>query len=74
LLELLAVQAQQELIQLANGLQTLFDLAIGIERLADLRNLAGAQADLAVLSTGIPLGKDPERMTFAAGTFGTAEE
>jgi hypothetical protein len=49
--------------------------------LADLRgenicrtglNLIRARADLAVLSTGIPHGKNPERMALAAGTFGTA--
>ena len=72
LLGFLAVQAAEELIQLAYGLQASFDLAIGSERPANLRNLVGAQADLAVLPTGISHGENPEWMTLAAGAFGTA--
>jgi hypothetical protein len=57
------------LIQFADGLQALFELAIVFEGLANLRNLLGTQAYLAVFSAGIPDGENPERMALAAGAF-----
>ena len=66
---LLAVQAQQELIQFADGLQALFEIAIVFERLPNLRNLVGTQAHLAGLSAGIAHCENPERMALTAGAF-----
>jgi hypothetical protein len=59
------------LVEFANALQTLLDVAIVLERLTNLRNLIGPQADLAILSAGITHGEDPERMALAAGALGT---
>jgi hypothetical protein len=44
---------QKELIQFADGLQRLFEIAILFDRLLNQRNLLGAQTHLAGLSTGI---------------------
>src|SRR4029077_10464480 len=64
-----AVQAQQELIQFADSLQPLFELAIVFDGLANLWNLAGTQAHLAGLSAGITHVEDPERMALTTGAF-----
>src|SRR5260370_35448514 len=69
---LLAVQAQQELIQFADGLQTPFEIAIVFQRLTNLWNLAGPQTHLAGFSARIAHCEYPERMAITAGTFPTA--
>jgi hypothetical protein len=69
---LLAVEAQQELIQLANGLQSLFEIVIVPQCLTNLRNLLGTQAHLAGLSAGITHIEDPEPMALTVGAFKTS--
>src|ERR1700720_835316 len=69
---LLAVQAQQELIQFADSLQSLLEIAIVLDRLANARDLLGPQAHLAGLSTGITHRENPEWMAVAAGALRTA--
>ena len=67
----LAIQAQKELIQFADGLQSLLEIAIALDRLADLRDLLWPQADLARLSTGITHRQHPKWMPFATGALRT---
>ena len=57
------------MIQLADGLQRLFEIVIAIDRLTNLRNLLETQAHLASLSAGIAHCEDPERMALATGAF-----
>ena len=52
--------------------RALLEIAIVFERLANLRNLVGTQADLAVLSAGITHRENPERMALAAGALGAS--
>src|SRR4029077_19839291 len=66
---LLALQAQQELIQFADSLQPLFELAIVFNGLANLWHLAGTQANLAGLSARIAHVEDPERMALTTGAL-----
>src|SRR5262249_5721478 len=67
--ECLAVQAQQELIQFADGFQGLFANAITFQRLPNLRNLLGPQAHLAGFSARIAYVKNPKRMALATSAF-----
>ena len=69
---LFAVEAQQELIQLADRLQSLFEITILFERLANLRNLLGTQTDLAGFPAGVTHCQDRKRMTLAACALQTS--
>ena len=63
------IQTQQELIQFADSLQSLFEIAIVFERPT---NLLGTQAHLAGLSAGVAHPEDPEGMALTTGAFQTS--
>ena len=71
-MRLIPVQAQQELVDFADGLQGFLRFAITVQCLTDLRYLLRPEAHLASLAAGITDVEDPEGMAFAAGAFGTA--
>jgi len=68
----LVIGTQGELIEFANGLQSLLELMEVPELAADLWQLIAVQADLTVLAAGIIDVQDPLGVTDAAGAFGAA--
>ena len=68
----LVIGTQGELIEFANGLQSLLDLMEVPELAADLRQLVAVQADLTVLAARIVDVQNPLGVAESAGTFGTA--
>ena len=71
-MRLIPIQAQQELVEFADGLHGFLRFAITVQGLANLWNLFWTEAHLAGLAAGITDVKDPEGMAFAANAFGTA--
>src|SRR5213594_2054526 len=65
-------RAQGELVEFANRLQRLLDLAVVVEPPPHLGHLWAAQADLTVLAAGVVDVEDPLEMALATGTDGAA--
>src|ERR1700732_896168 len=69
-----AIGAQQDVIQLANGLDGLFQLLVVAEPLAHLRHLFAMDVELPGASAGIADGQDCLRMSFTASALGAAAD
>jgi hypothetical protein len=72
-LTFVAVQAQQLLIEFADGLQSFLHLVIMPHRSANLGDLIRAETDLAGFAAGITDVEDPQGMAVALSAFGTTE-
>jgi hypothetical protein len=59
------------MVQLADGFQFVFQLAVIVQPTANLRDLFARKADLARAPARIADGEDPQGMAFAAGTLRT---
>jgi hypothetical protein len=66
------IWAQQDVVQLADGLNGFFQFLVIAQPLAHLRNLFAVNAELAGAAAGIADGENGLRMSFPAGALGAA--
>ena len=66
------IEAQQLVVEFANGFEVGFELAIVGDPVFDLRELLGLEADLFVLAAGVADGENRDGVAFTTSTLGTA--